>query len=88
MLLRHLDAPTNVSRTLRTTLASPLPGALGLAPAHVAALLVAYLLEANLRWFEDHRTLPDLPTLATSPYQALRRSMLESAIGEIASCPL
>ena len=88
MLLRHLDAPTNVTRTLRTTLESPLPGALGLAPAQVAALLVAYLLEANLRWFEDHRTLPDLPTLATSPYQALRRSMLESAIGEVASCRL
>lgn len=86
MLLRHLDAPLNVTRTLRATLEAPLPGALGLAPTQVAALLVAYLLEANLRWFEDHRTLPDLPTLATSPYQALRRSMLECAIGEVASC--
>lgn len=86
MLLRHLDGPTNVTSTLRATLASPLPEVLGLAPAHVAALLTAYLLEANLRWFEDHRTLPDLPTLATSPYQALRRSMLECAIGEVASC--
>jgi hypothetical protein len=85
-LLRHLDAPTNVTRTLRTTLDSPLPAVFGLVPAQVAALLVAYLLEANLRWFEDHRTLPDLLTLATSPYQAQRRSMLESAIGEAASC--
>lgn len=86
MVLRQLDAPTNVTRTLRTTLELPLSAAMGLAPAQVAALLVAYLLEANLQWFEDHRTLPDLPTLATSPYQALRRSMLESAIGELMSC--
>jgi hypothetical protein len=84
--VRRLDAHPNVSRTLRTTLDSTLTRALGLAPGHAAGLLVAYLLDANLRWFEDHRPLPNLMTLATSPYQAMRRVMLESAIGELASC--
>src|SRR5690349_13037551 len=86
MLVRRLEPGDNVARTLRATVQSPVTVALGLAPAQVAALLVAHLLEANMRWFEDHRSLLNLPTLATSPYQAMRRSMLESAIRELASC--
>jgi hypothetical protein len=86
MLLRRVEAGDNVARTLRATVQSPVTEALALAPAQVAALLVAYLLDANLQWFEDHRPLLDLPTLASSPYQAMRRRMLESAIRELASC--
>jgi hypothetical protein len=85
-LLHHLSGHANVSRTLGSTLDSPLVQALGLARPQVAALLVAYLLDSCLRWFEDHRALPDLQPLAASTYQAMRGAMLRDALEELGTC--
>lgn len=85
-LLHHLGGRTNVIRTLGSTLDSPLVQALGLARPQVAALLVAYLLDSSLRWFEDHRALPDLQALAESTYQAMRGAMLRHALEELGAC--
>jgi hypothetical protein len=85
-LLHGLSARECIPRTLGRTLDTPLVRARGLTRIQVAGLLVAYLTDSSLAWFEDHRALAALPMLAESGFQAERRAMLDRAIEELGLC--
>jgi hypothetical protein len=86
LILKRQPSPQSVASITAAASTWPATRRLGLAPGHVAALHVAYLLESCLLWFEEHCD----SAAAFPPHsqdQSLRAIQLDEAVRSLRQAP-